>query len=302
MKMGYIYLLCVAFMFSFVGTCVKLVSPHFGPDYVTFFRFSIGVGFLLLLKLIKYKKIKFDFASMKAVLPWILFGGVVKWLAYLMENIALSQGASYSNIVLQPAQTITITVVSILLFKEKFTAKKLICILMCMTGVLCISWNGRPLEVFLENIALSGLYVVAGVFAGSHVLSQKMIGDKMDIIDSNLAIFALSGLICGIPLIPKTLSGELAGLQIGPVVVLSIIAIGFFTGIGFYLNAKAIPLVPFYMVPILQSTMVFFALIWGMLFFDEKITVYVICGTILFVLGLIGLNLSSGTKKQTKEA
>ena len=37
-------------------------------------------------------------------------------------------------------------------------------------------------------------------------------------------------------------------------------------------------------------------------FFGEKITVYVICGTVLFVLGLIGLNLSNGTKKQTKEA
>lgn len=300
--MGYVYLLLVAFMFSFVGTCVKTVSPYFGPEYVTFFRFSIGVEFLLLLKLIKYKKISFNFASMKKVLPWIIFGGVVKWLAYLMENIALAQGASYSNIVLQPAQTITITVLSIVLFREKFTVKKLLCILMCMTGVLCISWNGRPLADFVANIALSGLYVIAGVFAGSHVLSQKMIGDRMDIIDSNLAIFTISGLICGVPLIPDVISGQLSGIQIGPLVVISIIAIGFFTGIGFYLNAKAIPLVPFYMVPILQSTMVFFALIWGMLFFDEKITVYVICGTVLFVLGLIGLNLSSAAKKQTKEA
>lgn len=300
--MGYVYLLFVAFMFSFVGTCVKTVSPHFSPEFVTFFRFSIGVLFLLLLKLIKNRKIHFDFFCLKAVLPWVIFGGVVKWLAYLMENIALAQGASYSNIVLQPAQTITITVVSIVLFKEKFTLRKLICILMCMTGVLCISWNGRPLADFVANIALSGLYVIAGVFAGSHVLSQKMIGDKMDIIDSNLAIFVISGLISAVPLVPQIASGCLTGLQIGPLVVVSIIAIGFFTGIGFYLNAKAIPLVPFYMVPILQSTMVFFALIWGMLFFDEKITVYVVCGTVLFVAGLIGLNLSNGAKKQIKEA
>ena len=47
--MGYLYLLCVALMFSFGGTCVKLIKPYFGPSYITCFRFLVGVVFLLLL-------------------------------------------------------------------------------------------------------------------------------------------------------------------------------------------------------------------------------------------------------------
>ena len=67
---------------------------------------------------------------------------------------------------------------------------------------------------------------------------------------------------------------------------------GFITGIGFYLNARAILLVPFYMVPILQSTMVIFAILWGVLFFHEKISIYIVAGTMTFMAGLIGLQLN----------
>jgi drug/metabolite transporter (DMT)-like permease len=45
------------------------------------------------------------------------------------------------------------------------------------------------------------------------------------------------------------------------------------------------------MVPIIQSTMVIFAILWGMLFFHEAITVYIIAGTITFLIGLISLQL-----------
>ena len=49
--MGYLYLLCVALMFSFGGTCVKLIKPYFGPSYITCFRFLVGVVFIILLRL-----------------------------------------------------------------------------------------------------------------------------------------------------------------------------------------------------------------------------------------------------------
>ena len=59
--MGYLYLLCVALMFSFGGTCVKLIKPYFGPSYITCFRFLVGVVFLLLLKIVKRQKFPDNF-------------------------------------------------------------------------------------------------------------------------------------------------------------------------------------------------------------------------------------------------
>ena len=286
--MGYLYLLCVAIMFSFGGTCVRLISPHFGPAYITFFRFAVGVCFLLLLKAVKRQSWQKNFFSaVRLASGWILFGAAAKWVAYLTENYALSHGPSYGNIVTQPAQTVFLTLSSVLLFKEKLPPRKLLCILFCMAGVLCISWNGRPLYVFFqENVLLTGLFILSGFCAGCHVLSQKMIADQMDIIDSNLSIFAVSAVLSGV----RPDLGCVAG----------ILVFGFITGIGFYLNARAILLVPFYMVPIIQSTMAIFAILWGVLFFHEKISIYIIGGTVMFITGLIGLQLKGFNKKQPK--
>lgn len=296
--MGYLYLLCVALMFSFGGTCVKLISPYFGPAYITFFRFSIGVFFLLLLKFIRHQHFRADFVKTARIfLGWILFGAVAKWLAYLTENYALSHGPSYGNIVTQPAQTIFLTLASVFLFKEKLPFRKIVCIFLCLGGVLCISWNGRSLDAFFhENILLTGLFIISGICAGSHVLAQKMIADRMDIIDSNLSIFAISAVLAALPLVPDVAGGGLVGIHPSLACFGGMMAFGFITGIGFYLNAKAIPLVPFYMVPVIQSTMVIFAILWGVLFFHETVTGYIIGGTATFLVGLIGLQVMNRKK------
>jgi drug/metabolite transporter (DMT)-like permease len=289
-------------MFSFGGTCVRLISPYFGPAYITFFRFAVGVCFLLLLKAVKRQSWQKNFFSaVRLASGWILFGAAAKWVAYLTENYALSHGPSYGNIVTQPAQTVFLTLSSVLLFKEKLPPRKLLCILFCMAGVLCISWNGRPLYVFFqENVLLTGLFILSGFCAGCHVLSQKMIADQMDIIDSNLSIFAVSAVLSALPLIPDAAGGGLIGVRPDLGCVAGILVFGFITGIGFYLNARAILLVPFYMVPIIQSTMAIFAILWGVLFFHEKISIYIIGGTVMFITGLIGLQLKGFNKKQPK--
>lgn len=288
--MGYLYLFCVALLFSFGGTCVKLIKPFFSPAYITFFRFFVGVCFLLLLKLLSRKTLHLKFLN-----RWILFGACTKWLAYLTENYALSHGPSYGNIVTQPAQTVFLTLASVCLFRERLGARRVVCILFCLTGVLLTSWNGRPLDVFFESgLLLTLLFILSGVCAGCHVLAQKMMADDMDIIDSNLSIFMVSAVLAALPLIGPTAGGSLAGVRPDLACVLAIILFGFITGIGFVLNAKAIPLVPFYMVPIIQSTMAVFTILWGVLFFHETISGWIVGGTALFFIGLVGLQIKRG--------
>ncbi|MCI8960188.1 MAG: DMT family transporter [Lachnospiraceae bacterium] len=293
--MGYFYLLCVAVMFSFGGTCVKLIKPYFGPGYITFFRFVIGIGFLLLLRCFRRQDIRNGPRTGpwgKTLAGWILLGAVAKWLAYLTENFALAQGPSYGNIVVQPAQTVSLTLFSVFFLKEKLSRRKLFFIFLCVSGVLLISWNGRSLDSFFqENALLTVLFLCTGLFAATHILAQKMVADRMNIIDSNLTIFAVSGALAAVPLVPGTLAGSLAGVQPDLPCILALLFFGFITGIGFYLNAKAIPLVPFYMVGTIQSMMVIFAIMWGVVFLHETVTLYVIGGTVVFMAGLIGLQI-----------
>ena len=291
--MAYLYLLCVAIMFSFGGTCVKLISPYFSTEYISFFRFFVGIFWLLMLKLVKRQKFQKDYRlQVRSCFGWLLFGAVLKWFAYLTENYALSHGPSYGNIITQPAQSVFITLASVILFHNKLSWKKVFCIFLCLSGVLCVSWNGRPLDVFFnENAIFLLLFILSGICAGCHVLSQKMLADKMDIIDSNLTMFSMSAVLASFPLMPSTLSGKMAGVRPDLPCLLAILAFGFITGIGFYLNAKAIPKVPLYMVPIIQSTMAIFSIIWGALFFHEAITGYIIAGTVIFLIGLVSLQI-----------
>lgn len=302
--MGYFYLLCIAVMFSFGGTYVKLIRPYFGPEYITFFRFAVGVAFLLLLRCFRQEEVKNGpkpEKGVKSLAGWILFGAVAKWLGYLLENYALSQGPSYGNIVLQPVQTVTLTLFGVFLLKETLSLRKRLCILLCVAGVLLISWNGRSLEVFFrENAVITLIFVLSGISGASHILAQRMIVHEMNIIDANLSIFAISGVLAAIPLIPKTLGGALAGVRPSLPCFIAIFLFGMSTGLGFYLNAKAIPLVPFYMVGTIQNTLVIFAIIWGALFFQETITLYVIGGTALFLTGLLGLQLHTSKKFSLK--
>ena len=301
--MGYLYLLGVAILFSFGGTCSRLASQSFSAYYISFFRFFFGIITLLILKLIKREKFQKDLpAVIRMCIGWILFGAVAKLMAYLTENIGFTLGPSYGNIVTQPAQAVFITLASVFLFKDKLPFKKVVSIFLCIAGVLCISWNGRPLsEFFQNNILITLLFIVSGCCGGAHVLAQKMIADKMDIIDGNLSIFAFATVFAVFPTLPETFAGALTGIRPSLSCWAGVLAFGTITGIGFYLNAKAIPLVPLYMVPIIQSTMVIFAILWGVLFFHETLTVYIIAGTVIFLAGLIWLQLQNSGALKSKD-
>lgn len=289
--MGYIYLLIVAFLFSFGGTCAKLIGPYFTSEYISFFRFLFSVIFLFILKIITKHHFRNDFKEMfKKYGKWLVFGAAGKELSYLAENYGLTHGVSYGNILTQPAQLLFITFVSVFFFKEKLSKKRAFFIIPCVLGTLLVSWNGKPLSDYLSgNFYLSVLFILAGIFAGCHVIAQKKVADSMDIIDSNLVLFSIASLMAIIPTISPTINGALVGVRPDLPCFLAILLFGFNTGIGFYFNAKAIPLVPLYMVPVIQCTMVFFAILWGVLFFHEQITVYIISGAILFIIGIIGI-------------
>ncbi len=267
--MGYLYLGLVALLFSFGGTCVKLIRPFFTPSMITFLRFLVGVFWLLGLKLVLRQRFREVFAAaLKSKWGWLLFGAAVKYLAYITENTALSAGVSYGNILTRPVQIIVHTVLGVFVLRERMNAAKWTGIALCVSGILLITWNGTPADQLLsDNIFLTLLYVASGIFAGLFVFAQKKTADGIDVLDSNLIMFAMAAVMSfGVPLGQgEVLPPSVPNLSC----VAAILLFGFITGIGFYLNAKAIPLVSFQMVALLQSTTVFFSLAWGISLWQE---------------------------------
>jgi drug/metabolite transporter (DMT)-like permease len=281
--LSYLLLLLATLAWSFVGVLVKTASTMVDSSIISFCRFFFGVIFLGIYLLLRDGKVQLRFGW-----KWIWIGAAGKAINYVFENMALKLGYSYGNILVQPVQTVVLLFAAGLLFKERIPPRGWVAAALCVAGVIAVGWNGTPLDELASGSGLTTLlFTLAGIGAATHVLSQRMLLKTMDNGNMNLSVFLLSTILVAAP-IPIQSHGF-----IGPVTAWawgSLVLLGVITGLSFFWFAEAIKRVPFAVVAIVGNCSVLFTIIWAYLFFRDPITVYVIGGTIIFVIGLLVLN------------
>lgn len=281
--MGYVLLLLATLSWSFVGILVKSTTGFVDSTTIAFARFALGIVFLGGLLLLKDHALKLRFN-----MRWIWIGAAGKCCNYLFENIALSIGYSYGNILIGPIQTVILLILSAFWFKEHVSVRGWIAAALCIAGVLLISWNGLSLsELFQGGMVTTLLYGLAALGTAFHVLSQKVLVKEMDAGNMNFSVFLVCTVLLMLPL-PWTFSwsGEFSGYGL-----LALVLLGVITGLSFYWFSMALKLVSFPVAVIVSNSWVLFSILWSYLFYRDPITVYVIGGGALFVAGLILLNL-----------
>ena len=282
--MSYVYIFLATIMFSFVGTLVKIASSMVPASAVTFSRFFFGVIFLFLLCLLTRHKPKLLFANL-----WIWLGIIGKCVNYFCENTALQKGASFGNIVTYPVQAISLCFFSALIFKEKIGPRKIISTILCVSGILIISWNGNTMDVFFgDALPVMMLFVFSAIGAATFILAQKMLILKLPSTDMNLSVFLVGTLIAAVPMgldVDQFSSFRLSSL-------LALIALGIITGGAFLLVAKSLKKLSLVVSGMIQNSCAIFALIWAAIFWHEPITAYVVIGTVIFLCGLVFINVS----------
>ena len=287
--MAYVLLLITALMWSFVGVLVKSASTMVNSSTITLCRFLFGVIFLGILLLVKDKRIAFNWRY-----KWIWYGVIGKCCNYVFENMAIAMGFAYGNVIVWPVQAVFLAVVSVLHFKEEIYFRKVIAMVLCIVGVVIVSWKGEPLSKFLHtNLITVVFFSIAAIGAGTHVISQKKLIEKMDSANMNFSVFLLSTVVTVVP-VPFTFkySGKFS-----MVALFSLIALGFITGISFYLYAKVLKKVPLLVAALVSNISVLFTLLWAWLFFKEPINNYIIAGAVVFVLGIILLSVPRKIKE-----
>ncbi|WP_204498201.1 DMT family transporter [Aquibacillus albus] len=295
--MGILLLLLSTLMWSFVSILVKAASFTVDSYTITFLRFFLGVIFLFLFIWMSKRKVKITWKS-----KWIWYGALGKVMNYLFENFGVSIGYAYEQILITPFLTIFMLLFSIFYFKEKATFLSLVSAALCISGVFLISWNGLPMHELLEfDLFLTLIFALSAFGASFHFVSQKVLIQKMDAVDMNLSIFLWCSLITTLPLPAQfEWSGDFNGISI-----FALVALGFITGTSFIIYSKALKQVSFLVAAILVNSSVLFTLFWSWLFYNEPITIYVIVGSLLFLIGMILLSLPaakiSKQKKVVKE-
>lgn len=216
---------------------------------------------------------------------------------YLLENLAISIGFVYAQVIVWPVMTVFLTFYAVVFFGEKINAQKAVAIVLCLVGISLVSWKGMPLEkVFGGGLIPTLLLAASAIGGGIHMLASKKLVTRMDSGNLNLSTFFFASVVTVVPM-PITFS--FSGI-FNPWSIASLIGLGFITGISFYLYAEALRKVPFLVATIVSNSCVLFTLVWSSLFYKEDVNGYVITGVIILLAGLIIINIPN--KVQAKEA
>jgi drug/metabolite transporter (DMT)-like permease len=166
----------------------------------------------------------------------MLIGGICKAVHYLGENYGVMKGFSYGGILLWPVQTVTILLISIFVYKERFPLHVILGVVLCIAGIGIVSWNGAPMDVFFQSQVSTLLaFVLAGIGACGFTVMQKKLVHEMDSIKLNGSMFTYGLLAVLLVLIPTGPHGRgyinLAG-------VICVVMLGVITCVGFCCRRK----------------------------------------------------------------
>ena len=292
--MGYFYLILQALIFSFGGLMIKSVGTMLSPFLTSCLRFTIGIAMLFLIQRIRTGRIRLTLTDRV-----ILIGGVCKALHYLAENFGVMRGFSYGGVLVWPVQTVVVFLVSTLVYKERTGLRTLAGTILCVAGVITISWNGASLSVFLGNSGIiMAAFVLAGIGAAGFSISQKARIREMDIVEMNASMFTFGWLTTLLVLIP-TVPHATGAVNISGTI--SMLLLGIITCVGFLLQAAGIRTVPLLIATIIQSSSTVLTILWGVLIYHDPISRYVVLGTVFFMTGIVLVNLPAMKSRHNEQ-
>lgn len=284
--MEYLLLVLVSLLWSSVGVLVKTASTMVSSNIISLCRFLFGVVFLLIFILGSRKK-----PQIKLCFIWVFAGALGKSMNYIFENIGITMGVSYGNVVVFSLQAVLAYIASIFIFKEKPTIKKCVALILCVLGVIIVSMRNMQLRDFLTNGTIPLiLFAIAAFGSAIHLISQKMLVDKVDAYNVNLSTFLIASLITAMP-IPFTPT-YIEGFSIKA--FLALIGLGFVTGLSFVFYSKAIKKVSFFTANIITNLSIIFSLLWAWIVYRDPITARTILGAFMMLSGIILINIQKG--------
>ena len=273
---------------------IKSVGTMFSPFLTSCLRFTIGIAMLFLIQRIRTGRIRLTLTDRV-----ILIGGVCKALHYLAENFGVMRGFSYGGVLVWPVQTVVVFLVSTLVYKERTGLRTLAGTILCVAGVITISWNGASLSVFLGNSGIiMAAFVLAGIGAAGFSISQKARIREMDIVEMNASMFTFGWLTTLLVLIP-TVPHATGAVNISGTI--SMLLLGIITCVGFLLQAAGIRTVPLLIATIIQSSSTVLTILWGVLIYHDPISRYVVLGTVFFMTGIVLVNLSAMKSRHNEQ-
>ena len=279
------------FMFGSAGVFVRTLTQNgIDPTTLLFLRFSIAVIPILMAILLTDKKLlKIDLKDLPLFLVCALcIVGLNLCYNESMNTIPLSLAA-----VLLSLAPIYVLILAYIIFGEKITLRKLICMFLAIFG--CFLMTG-VLETNLENVPLFGILlgVGAGIFWAFYLMASKKSIEKGN---HTFTILFYSIIFISIALIPFTNFRQITSFTlINPTLTILFLIIHstFSFALPYILSTLSLKYIDSGISSILMSgAEPLAALLFGLVIYSEIPTMLMLCGFILTVMAMMMLSRKS---------
>jgi len=276
---GYLFVMITVIFFSTYEVVSKTIMGRVNPFQINFLRFFIGGSLLFLFLLIK-RDLKIDKRSMGIVaLAGIL--NVVFSMNLLQLSLSTASAKASIVAVIFSSNPIFVSIFAAIMDKERIPLFKVVGMFLGMLGIVAISTDGQAFQdinilsplLALMSAVLYGLYTVVGRRASSKIGSLKMNGYSFLI--GSLVLLPIL-LIRDIPVFKFDYTASLQVIYLS-VFVTGIAYLTYFMGLT-RTGAGSGSMV-FFLKPVLAS-------VFAIVFLNEKITLNLVLGTVLTLLGM----------------
>ena len=281
MKKEYIYAGISIFLWSTVATVTKLLLGNLNSMQVLAISSAFAFVFLAVINLIKgnFKLLKVYKAKDYFVMSLVGILGTFLYNLFLFLGIGSMQ-ASQAFIInyLWPMMAV---VFACLILKEKFTAKKLIAIVLSFAGVIIVTSNGNFLQLDIGSLTGALYCVLAAVCYGLFTVLNKK--NDYESYFSMMIFYLVSFIISAVYML---IVGDSFAFDF--VQGLGLLWIGIFnSAIAFTTWALALRLGDTAKISNLAYITPFLSLIWTCVVLKEPFSIYCLIGLIFIVGGIL---------------
>ncbi len=274
-----------------VGIFVKYIPLNSG--LIAFDRSIVGMLFLILVKLCT--KSQFNFSAIRKSLPLLCINGALlgfNWIllfeSYNFTSVAIST-------ICYNIGPIFVMLFSPIVFKEKLTVIKLLCIFSALFGIVCVSGVFEESSVSVKDLIgiLLGLSS-ATLYAVTVMINKKI--DKVDATDKAITQFASSAIVMFVYSLFVTNREELS-FSATTVVLLLLVGV-IHTGVAYTLYFKTLPFVTSQNVAVFAYIDPVVAVALSALVLKEELSFFVVLGAVVIIASAVLCELYDNKQKK----
>ncbi|MET3194289.1 DMT family transporter [Bacillus sp. OAE603] len=298
MKKLYVALFLLSIIWSTSFLFIKLLLNDISPEGIVFYRCFFGATTLLIIMLIK--KVRIDFKNlpkMGLLIAISLFNHAIPWLFLSFSETHLQ---SNEAAILNAFTPIATLVIGIFFFSQKIVSKQWIGLFVGIIGLM-IMMNIKLSTIFSNNIyySLLMIFVTFCYGLGSHLTKKYL--QKIDVL---IVSFLTLGISAFFGFIYMVLAGKgtvkpFVNIEVfGGILGLGVLCSGLAYLLFYYMvkegSAEFATMVT-YIVPV-------FASIWGFFFLNEPLTIKMVAGLLIVLVGVFITNSKKTTRIKNKNA